>query len=178
MPRPRNLHSTALAGLLACGAALADAPDVTLTQALETADVALPRPTIGVAAPGQDSLAFHLTLDFRCPAGTPRTELLVTVADTVAAAEVPAGASPHTLRVDVPLKQLEWLVRPEQICRGVQRQRRPDEIGSSGVHYFRLHAGTTAYATLLCAGAGDAASGATTSTPLDVWLSCPAAGSP
>lgn len=119
------------------------------------------------------TLPFQLAADYRCPTGTKRTQLFLSIADTVRLVESPEVAVSQTLRLDVPLKRLQWLAQPAQLCTGIARQRAPDETTADGTRLFRLHAGAAAYATVTCH-AENAETAATTSAPLDVWLSCAA----
>jgi hypothetical protein len=164
----------ALLPLLVPCAAPANGPAaVALTQASEVDGTPLVRAIVGVAAPASATLPFHVSLDFRCPAGARREELFVSIADTARVQDATGSPSPRTLRVDVPLKQMQWLAQPERSCASIGGQRPPDEIGEDGTRFFRLHAGAAAYATVTCSDA-DSVTTATSTTPLDVWLSCPA----
>lgn len=179
MAMPRRIRFIALFALAlgpaaGPGAAAADVPQISLSQAIEAAGTALPLPVVSPGFDAGASLPFHMTLTWRCPAGTARQQLFVSVADTVRLDE--ATASPHTVRVDVPVRQMEWLLPVQKACATTGSQRPPDQVGENGMRYWRQHAGVAAYATLLCAGK-DGATGVTTTAPLDVWLSCPA-GSP
>jgi hypothetical protein len=165
--------------LLALAASPAEAGDfaaIAVMQATEVDGTPLERALVGEAAPGAIALPFHLALDFRCPAGTERRQLFVSVADTVRLQEAEGEESAQTLRVEVPLRQLQWLAEPALMCGNVARQRAPDEVGEGGLRYFRLHSGAAAYATVTCRGPGPRVAAATSSAPLDIWLSCPAGG--
>lgn len=164
-----------VASLAAVLPAWATPPDISLTQVMQEGGQPLPRPTTGVAAPGQEALPFHLQVAYRCPAGTVAAQLLLSAADTTRIEAL--ARSPLTVRLDVPVPQLEWLMTPGRSCNTLGRQRQPDETGSGGIRYYRLRAAATAYGTLLCRAGDGSDGGSTTSIPLDVWLSCPAAGS-
>lgn len=149
-------------------------PEVALRQATEADGSALPRPTVGIAAPDITTLPFHLALSFRCPAGTERQQLFVSIADTSHLEDVSNTPSPLIVRVDVPMRQLQWLMQPDAECASVGDKRAPDEADDSGTRYFRLQASAASYAMLTCTGKDGKASAATMLVPLDVWLSCPA----
>lgn len=135
----------------------------------------LPRPIVGVAATPGPVLPFHVALDFRCPAGMARQQLYVSIADTAQVVEIPAGQPPPvTLRLDVPIAQLQWLDPPAAACAAVREHRRPDETDANGIGYFRLHPGTTGFVTLTCRSDDGREAAANSTAPLDVWLSCPA----
>lgn len=161
--------------LVACGtpAVGADVAHVEVVQAREADGAAPPRVVVGAAAAGGQTLAFDLTLRWNCPTGSSGEQLFVSVADT-AWLDAAGTAPSRTVRLDVPLDQLGWLLPPA--CAGVARQRGPDEVDGEGRQLFRLHAGAAAHAALLCTGADGAQSGAGATTALDVWLSCAAGG--
>ena len=152
-----------------------DVAAITVTQASVLDGNRVPPPLVGVAAPEGATLPFHVTMDFSCPAGTERGKLFVSIADTTRIEDPVIGTSRQTLRLDVPLRQLQWLAEPARYCVNVTEQREPDEVDGSGVRFFRLHAGAAAYATVTCLARQDVLSSATSSAPLDVWLSCPLA---
>ena len=174
MPSTFRLTTLACSATWALAAAAADAPDVGLAQVMAVDDQPVARPIVGATVPDGAELAFHVAVTYRCPAGTQGRQLFVSIADTARLEDVTAAPSPLTLRLDVPVKQLPWLLEPEHSCATVSAQRNPDEVDGSGTRHYRLHAGTAGYATLLCAPQGAPPSGATTAAPLDVWLSCPA----
>jgi hypothetical protein len=147
---------------------------IAVMQATEVDGTPLERALVGAGAPVGALLPFHVALDFSCPAGTERRQLFVSVADTVRMQDAAEEASSQMLRVEVPLRQLQWLAEPARLCGSVAPQRPPDEFGDGGLRYFRLHSGAAAYATVTCRGPGPRVAAATSSAPLDVWLSCPA----
>ncbi len=153
--------------------AAADRAEIAMTQASEMDGNPVPRAVVGVADPGEPTLPFHVALAYSCPAGTERQELFVSIADTANLQDATAQASPRTLRIDVPLRQLQWLAEPATACDNIGDQRDPDEVDDGGTRYFRIRTGTAGYATVTCRGKSET-SAATTSAPLDVWLSCPA----
>ncbi len=154
-----------------------DVPEVTLTQVTAGDAGPLPRPTVDATKAGDASLPFHLALTYRCPAGSQYQQLFVSIADTTRLEPAAAMQPAQTMRLDVPLGQLRWLTERDLSCGTIARQRTADEVGASSTRYFRLHAGTTGFATVLCAGKDGQVASATATTPLDIWLSCPA-GSP
>lgn len=166
----------ALAGLAAIPAGASGTTEIALAQATGTGDP--PRPTVGVGSPAGATLSFHVALTHHCPAGPAGTQLFVAIADTARLVEPGPPGVPQPVTVDVPLRQLQWLAQPAAACRTVGAQRRPDETGGDGLRYFRLHAGTAGYATVTCRDDSGGTSSATTSAPLDVWLSCPADAGP
>ena len=170
-PFPLLLPLLALAGP---PAAAAETAQIVMTQASEVDGSPVQRATVGVAAPDAQTLPFYITLTYRCPAGTEREQLFVSIADTAGLQDATGGPSPRTVRVDVPLKQLQWLAEPAKACDSVGDQRPPDEVDDSGTRYFRLHAGAAGYAAVTCRGKGGETSTATSSVSLDAWLSCPA----
>lgn len=151
----------------------ADVAQLSLTQLTAVNGRPLPRPTVGVAFAGGSSLTFHLALTYHCPAGQKPGQLFVSIADTGQLVETAGADSPQTIRMDVPVSQLSWLMERDLACDTVAGQRKADEIGTSGIRYYRLQAGTSGSATLLCAGQDGPQASAAASTPLDVWLSCP-----
>jgi hypothetical protein len=145
--------------------------DVRVTQAI---DDRFPRPTVGIAASAGPTLAFHLSLTYRCPADTREKSLFASIADTVHVEDIPPGQpSPVTVRIEVPIRQIPWLEQPGAACATIGR--RPDQVGSDGTGYFRLHAAATGFVTLTCRSGDGHESAADSSAALDVWLSCPPA---
>lgn len=166
-----------LAGLVlsaTCMTVRADLTAVSLKQVTGTPGEGSTDAVIGVAFPGGNSLGFELEMDYRCPSGTEGQQLFVSIADSMKTEAAPAGALPRTVRMDVPLKQLEWLMEPGKSCRSLNPGRAPDWVDDRGIRYFRMPAAAMAYATLLCTRATAPAEGATTTQALDAWLSCPA----
>lgn len=162
-----------IAAQLAAARLLADdgVAEVGIAQAAEDG---LPRPTIGIAAPASPTLAFYLSLNYRCPAAMGQRQLFVSIADTAHFDEIPAGQPPPvTLRVDVPIDQLQWLAQPDLACATASDHRPPDHVDNSGIRFFRLHAGAAGFVTLTCRGDDGREAAANSTTPLDVWLSCP-----
>lgn len=137
-----------------------------------------PRPTVGVGSGALGRLPFHLSLTHSCPAGSARAQLFVAIADSSVLVDAGAAGEPRPVTLEVPLRQLQWLAQPAAACRTVGAQRPPDDVGTDGLRYFRLHAGTTGFATVACSDADGRQATATTSLPLDIWLSCPAAPAP
>lgn len=178
IPDPRHrllLVIPSLAALLVITDGRAnDRAEIVLTQATASGGEPLPRPVVGVASPGGATLPFHLALDFLCPAGMERQQFFVSIADTSRLQGATGSPSPQVVRIDVPLRQLQWLAQPERACGVVGKQRPPDEVTGEGIRLFRLHAGAAGYATVTCSGESGKTSAATASAPLDVWLSCPA----
>jgi hypothetical protein len=164
-----------LAAILATpGGSAPSAAELTVTQATEVDGQPLPRPLVGVATAGGPTLPFHVRLEYRCPPGTGRQQLFVSIADTTRLEDATASPSPRVIRIDVPFRELPWLTQPATSCNTVSERRRPDEVDSDGTRFFRMHAGAAGFATLTCWGADGAATEVTSITPLDVWLSCPA----
>jgi hypothetical protein len=176
-PRVRAVPalSIALLGLALVPPAVAAAAEVALSQATESAGQPLARPTVGEGSAPGAALPFHLALTHSCPTGSAASQLFVSIADTARLVDAGPPGTPQLVTLDVPLRQLLWLAQPAAACRTVGAQRQPDETGTEGLRYFRLHAGTAGYATVTCRDGEGNASWATTSAPLDVWLSCPAA---
>ena len=176
--RPYDAPSLAI-GMLLClplknAAGAGELPAVRITQTSESDGGLLPRPIVGVASGNAASVPFQVTVTWRCPAGTKRQQLFVTAADAWRIDDVREVPSPQTLQLDVPLRQMQWLTQTESACGNLADQRPPDETDASGIHYFRLAPGAAAYATVSCAPESGKPTMATSSTPLDVWLSCPA----
>ena len=155
-------------------AVAAGVPEVALRQITEADGTPLPRPTVGVTAPGITTLPFPLALNFRCPAGTERQQLFVSIADTTQLEDVSKATSPIVVRLDVPIRELPWLMEPDSGCASVSDKRAPDETDDSGIRFFTLHDRSAGYAMLSCTAKDGKASAATTFVPLDIWLSCPA----
>jgi hypothetical protein len=151
-----------------------DLAEVSISQPVSDT---LPRPTVGVAAAGGPTLAFFLSLEYRCPVGSNQRNLFLSIADTMQAIDIPAGQpSPVTVRVEVAMQQLPWLQRPDLACARVDR--RPDETGSGDIAYYRLRAEASGYVMLTCRNDANRESLAEATTPLDVWLSCPVVAEP
>jgi hypothetical protein len=132
-------------------------------------------PVVGTGGTPGPTLPFLLGVEYRCPWPDARQRLFVTVADSGEITDATGLPSPQTVRVEVPLRQLQWL-HPVKACReraGVEGAR-----GADGVRYYRLHARATAFATLTCTGPDDRTAMTMTTVPLDVWLGCPAEESP
>ena len=156
---------------------LADAgemPAIRIVQATAPDGITDSRTVVGIAANNAQILPFHVTVAWRCPAGTRRQQLFVTAADAWRIDDVTEAPSPQTLQLDVPLRQMQWLTQTESACRSIEDQRPPDEGVAGGIHYFRLASGAAAYATVSCAPESGEPTMTTSSVPLDVWLSCPA----
>ena len=111
-------------------AVAAGVPEVALRQAAEADGSALPRPTVGVAAPDITALPFHLALNFRCPAGSGRQQLFVSIADTAHLEDVSKAPSPLVVQLDVPMRELPWLAEPDSGCATVSDKRAPDETAA------------------------------------------------
>jgi hypothetical protein len=151
----------------------ADSPRVAMTQATEADGEPLPRPTIGPAVETGPTLPFSVAIDFRCPAGTQRQLLFLSIANTTRLEDVTGSQPPRIERLDVPLRQVEWLTEPANSCAALHDGRRPDEVAGDGTRYYRLAARADGYATLTCEAEGGQQSAMTSSAPLDVWLACP-----
>jgi hypothetical protein len=160
--------------LLATSAALpAETPEIAITQPGDADGV--PRPAIGVASPDATALTFHVGLIHGCPADTERRRLFVSIADTWRLEDATKTPSPTVMRIDVPVRQMPWLVQSQAQCQGARATSVPDEVTDAGIRYFRLRGEVTGYATLTCTGKDRRSAAATSVTTLDVWLSCPAA---
>jgi hypothetical protein len=151
---------------------------ISISQTTTIDGNAVEPPLVGVGAPPSPTVPFHVTLRFECPAGTERGRLFVSIADTALVEDAPPGASEQTVRLDVPLRQLQWLAEPGHHCDTTGEQRPPDDIDAGGARFIRLHAGAAAYASVSCRAREVVVSSATSSAPLDVWLSCSAAEVP
>jgi hypothetical protein len=116
-----------------------------------------------------------VALTYSCPAGTERRQLFVSIADTWRLEDATQIPSPVIMRIDVPIRQLQWLTPPQAQCRHIAAARAPDAMDDAGNRYFRLQAEAAGYAMLSCMGAGGRTSAADSAATLDVWLSCPAA---
>ena len=162
-----------LAALASPLIAHADPARVALTQATEADGEPLPRPTIGPAVENATTLPFHVAVDFRCPAGTQRQLLFLSIANTTRLEDVTGSQPPLVERLDVPLRQVDWLTEPPNSCEALHDGRRPDEIAEDGTRYYRLTARADGFATLTCEAEGGKQSAMTSSAPLDVWLACP-----
>lgn len=92
-------------------------------------------------------------------------QLFVSIADTSRLQDATGIPSPVVMRIDVPLRQLQWLMQPAQTCSAVGEQRHPDEVDGEGSRLFRLHAGAAGYATLTCGGDGGNTAAATVAAP-------------
>ena len=102
----------------------------------------------------------------------------MSIADTSRLEDVSNSPSPLIVRVDVPMRQLQWLMKPDAECANVGDKRAPDEADASGASVLQAPASAAGYAMLTCTGKDGKPSAATTLVPLDVWLSCPAAEGP
>jgi hypothetical protein len=161
-----------IAVLQAVSAPLAANPEHADLRIAQPSDALLPRPMIGIAASASPALVFHLAVNFRCPGVRPAGSLFTSIADTTRQDALPTGQpSPVTIRMEVPIRQIPWLEEPAVACATMKR--RPDEIGTNGIEYFRLHAAATGYVALTCRSEEGRESAADASIPLDVWLSCP-----
>lgn len=148
-----------------------DSALVRLEQAFGDEQGTLPRPGVGIGAAARPDLPFYLAVTWHCPLDTQPAGLLISIADT-AHFEASPPPSPRTLRVDVPLAQLDWFSQPAQNCHSAGSQREPDEVDDAGLYHYRLPAGTAAYATLTCRKPDGQTVGTTTTAPLAVWLRC------
>jgi len=161
--------------LAAAPAPGAELPRVLATQALEANGQPLPRPVIGVAAgAAAPVLPFHVALNYRCPAASDRPQVFVSIADSWRLQDASELPPPLVIRVDVPIRQVQWLMEPDAGCDGIDGKRTPDETDAEGVRYYRLAAYVTGFATVTCVAKDGSLSAATATAPLDVWLSCPA----
>lgn len=161
-----------LSSLLAASAS-ASAARIILRQ--ELADPPAPGEPVPYATvigpngvPG-DLLPFHLGVEFDCPEPGGGRQLLLSIADTVRLADASNLPSPQTLRLDVPLRQLQWL-QPAKACRELPPARQP--VPGESVRYIRLRARALAFATLTCSGPSGQTHMSMASVPLDVWLGC------
>jgi len=145
-----------------------------MTQPGAAGGSTLEQPLLGVASPDVATLPFDVELTYSCPADTARGQLFVSVADSWRLEEAPAASSPLMMRIDVPIRQLQWLRQPEAVCRDVTERREPDEVDDRGIRYFRLRAEASGHAMLSCTGKDGRISAASSAATLDVWLSCPA----
>ena len=149
-----------------------------MTQPTEADGAELPRPVIGAAAPGITTLPFHVALSYRCPAASDRPQVFVSIADSWRLQDASELPSPLVMRVDVPIRQVQWLMQPEAECANAEGKRKPDETDSGGLRYYRLPAHVAGFATLTCVAKDGSLAAVTSTTPLDVWLSCPAPPAP
>ena len=153
--------------------AYADSAQVALTQATEADGEPLPRPTVGPALEAGPTLPFNVAIDFRCPAGTQRQLLFLSIANTTRLEDATGSQPPRIEQMDVPLRQLQWLTETGKTCAALHDSRRPDELADDGTRYYRMPASADGYATLTCEAEGGKQSTMTSSAPLDVWLACP-----
>jgi hypothetical protein len=129
-------------------------------------------PLISAAAPSA-SVPFHLAVGYRCPAEMKGTSVMISIADTSGIYDLRDSPAGKVIQVEVPLRQLQWFLPPDQNCVTLAGQRAPDTLDENGMPLFRVGAGSVGYATLTCQGAKGETATATIGTGLDVWLSCP-----
>ncbi len=127
---------------------------------------------VGVEQRG-DSVPVQLTLTPQCPAYTRELELFASVADTSRLATLAAGTDKAAWTLDVPLVQLEWLTPARKACENAATHREPDVKDENFVRWYRLQAGTQAYASLTCVGAPPERATQSASIPIELWLTCP-----
>jgi hypothetical protein len=148
---------------------------ISMTQAGGSDGSVQQSPLLGIASADTGTLAFDVALAYSCPGDTERRQLFVSIADTWRLEDATQIPSPVIMRIDVPIRQLQWLTPREAQCRHVAATRAPDAVDDAGNRYFRLRAEAAGYAMLSCMGAGGRTSAAEAAATLDVWLNCPAA---
>ncbi len=155
----------------------AEQPHVRITQALEADGAALPRPVIGPGSVDPTILPFHVAVDYQCPVPGDRPQVFVSIGDSWRLQDASELPTPLIVRVDVPIRQLQWLMQPDSECASVAGQRKPDETDdATGFRYYRLPDRVAGFATLSCMAKDGAVSASTSIAPLSVWLSCPSPG--
>lgn len=137
----------------------------------ETEIVSAPTPLITDTTAPETMLTYRLSAEFSCEPGSTRTELFVTITDTVKIIDLTRRASPQIIELEVPWARAPWLNGHENCA--ARGKDEPIARDSGGLPYFRLTAHSTAFGTLLCQGPGQRQPRITTMVPLDVWLRCP-----
>ncbi len=154
-----------------------DYAEVIVTQAESAAARTVPRAQAG-AASAADTVLVTLDFSLRCPTGAGTRELFASIADTSRLEVLPAGSTVLSWTLSVPLRQLLWLQPITRSCDNAAAHREPDEVDAQGIRWYRMQAGTQAYATLTCADVPLERGAHSASAPVTIWLSCPAAGQP
>ena len=179
MHTPSHLRTT-LGGIVllavASPGAAGEAPHLAVTQRIPDAAAVgagmPPQPLAEGPPKPAETLGFSLGVKYSCGMPTTRRRVFVTVADTVRELDVTKAPSPMALRMDVPWAQLAWL-DARAACQD-RTKRPPQATDADGARYFLLRDQAIGFVTLSCTAKGGATTMANATTPLDVWLRCPA----